>query len=894
MNNNDIKQIIIIVITSVFLSACAIKDIGCLFASTMDNALDSSKATSNSCNTSSSTSTTSVTYKTNVNSFVIRADGNYSNTSKKCSSWCTDPSTCDQMEYSSNDPTNCIPIPNSTKNSSNAGLYIDKTKFGQWKKTGISVNIEDQLNVMVRGEIHMCSSTGVNTKNSYASAANVPPGYKIPNGISSKDSSWQNLSYDLNPYFPNQVMVGNITVNKCDRLRVYVDEPSPSINDASLCTGNNPLNSCNRFTYDNRITTNWTATGPDDQGKYKYSPVSEINDSESGMSVSSWAIKGQGLKIRIGSDYYWATKKLENITNNTYTSNNVVPNDIVAKNAGALSIKIHDFDGNYGDNAGGYMPYMQHYSCVGVDGSLIGGGQAGSDFNKLGNVQIIVVDPDSKYNNPNDQVNGAAAVNAAAKITKINADDNPKDSLGCPLPYNDSGTIGPSGINPALMGKNQITSKGEIWVRVADTDDCGGGHNSCYADNSGEYKVTIQSVVAVPKFSSMTHGLINSVKNTLMVAAKNIFQNITCTGTGINNSVQNGSSGKCLEFLKIIGGLLTLYIIFYAISFTFGLIQINQTDLVIRIFKISIVIALTRADSWTFFSETFFKIYIDGTAHLISIMTGDECPVPNPFAFADKVLEFLLFDTTTIIRLTALIYTSNIGIIYFFLILFGVIIVIISILKALVVYLMSFVAIAMLIALAPIFLPMMLFSWTKGLFDNWLKYLFKYSIEPVILIVGLAILSNLLLISMNNIMGQAVCWKCAIPITLNIIPGVPLNLFCIPFFLPWGYDNSGGGALPLIIGKFTDIMFFLVVAQLMRKYEGLSNQISSILSETMASITSSTEAAKSFRTSISEALKSATGTDKESKDRRTVNNNSDEIKSETMARNKAKLPGTKK
>ena len=111
------------------------------------------------------------------------------------------------------------------------------------------------------------------------------------------------------------------------------------------------------------------------------------------------------------------------------------------------------------------------------------------------------------------------------------------------------------------------------------------------------------------------------------------------------------------------------------------------------------------------------------------------------------------------------------------------------------VYLMAFMAIAVLIALAPIFLTFMLFEQTWSLFDNWIKFTFRYMIEPAIMLAGIIILTQLFTIYLDQVIGYSVCWKCAIPFKLPFasLDGVApeilnLELFCLNWFAPWGYD----------------------------------------------------------------------------------------------------------
>ena len=75
------------------------------------------------------------------------------------------------------------------------------------------------------------------------------------------------------------------------------------------------------------------------------------------------------------------------------------------------------------------------------------------------------------------------------------------------------------------------------------------------------------------------------IKGKIKQAAITIFKNMTCYKGA-------GEAGSCTNFFSYIKAILTLYIMLYGASFLLGIVKINQTDLVIRVVKISIVAGL--------------------------------------------------------------------------------------------------------------------------------------------------------------------------------------------------------------------------------------------------------------------------------------------------------------
>jgi type IV secretion system protein VirB6 len=79
--------------------------------------------------------------------------------------------------------------------------------------------------------------------------------------------------------------------------------------------------------------------------------------------------------------------------------------------------------------------------------------------------------------------------------------------------------------------------------------------------------------------------------------------------------------------------------------------------------------------------------------------------------------------------------------------------------EAAVIYLTALIAIGMIIVMGPIFICFMLFGITKSLFENWLKQLISYSIQPIILFTGLIFISMILRQEIYGSLGFRVCKK---------------------------------------------------------------------------------------------------------------------------------------
>jgi type IV secretion system protein VirB6 len=268
-----------------------------------------------------------------------------------------------------------------------------------------------------------------------------------------------------------------------------------------------------------------------------------------------------------------------------------------------------------------------------------------------------------------------------------------------------------------------------------------------------------------------------------------------------------GDKSNCTNFFNYIKGLLTLYIISYGFMFLLGVVKITQTDLVIRVVKIGFVAGLMNETTFDFFNNNVFSFVTGFADSIISNIGGysmfitntNGTSISNPFTFMTALMTKIFFSKTFAAQMMAMIAMGISGVIYFIITFITLIMLIIVAFRAIAVYIMAFVALAVLIGIAPLFLTFMLFGFTFYLFDNWVKFTFRYMVEPVIMMAGIIILTQLFTIYLDYVTGYSVCWKCglALKIPFPNIPGfnpafLDVPIFCISWFAPWGFDHFSG------------------------------------------------------------------------------------------------------
>lgn len=93
-----------------------------------------------------------------------------------------------------------------------------------------------------------------------------------------------------------------------------------------------------------------------------------------------------------------------------------------------------------------------------------------------------------------------------------------------------------------------------------------------------------------------------------------------------------------------------------------------------------------------------------------------------------------------IMILSPLVFTGGIGLIIVVIAFFFMLTLLVAVLRAIRIYLSSVIAVAFLICVSPLIIPMLLFSHTRPLFDKWLKNLANYMLIPVFLFAYLSMI----------------------------------------------------------------------------------------------------------------------------------------------------------
>jgi type IV secretion system protein VirB6 len=200
---------------------------------------------------------------------------------------------------------------------------------------------------------------------------------------------------------------------------------------------------------------------------------------------------------------------------------------------------------------------------------------------------------------------------------------------------------------------------------------------------------------------------------------------VDCIAANVSEQAFNrlfGDDGQLAFALTVVLGL---YVAFFGISLMLGRSNISVRALVPKMMTLGLV--LTFATSFVAFSSVFYNIFIGGPDQIAGILTGTRGESAT-MVFAQKL------DVVFLAIQQASGDTSNIsafsppGMMWL-----GAMLLLLGTVGLLVT---ARIALALLLAVGPIFVVLALFDGTRGLFTGWLKGLTMMALAPLFAVLG--------------------------------------------------------------------------------------------------------------------------------------------------------------
>lgn len=334
------------------------------------------------------------------------------------------------------------------------------------------------------------------------------------------------------------------------------------------------------------------------------------------------------------------------------------------------------------------------------------------------------------------------------------------------------GTYGASPISFDNHYRTDAPTNGVIWVKVNNNDD----------NIKGFIGIEAEAYIGTSRYSdAINNWIVNPLKEKIYDASWTIYNRFVASP----------------RMKMVVNTLLTIYVMIYALFFLMGFTQVTLQDSVKRIIKIAVVVTMFTEQSWTFFTENFLNIFIDGSSFLISNVAAATSSSGNIFGFIDPVIEHYT-DPLFWATLIAMLFQFWNGLTFFtIMLIMGIWNFLGTFAKVVVTYLISFMAMMILISLAPLFITFILFEKTKNMFISWVSLIFNYTLQPTLLLMMILVMNQIMGSQLQKAMVES-CWGVLLPLSLGLDLGfigidlvIRIPLFGLPFLIP-GIDEAAG------------------------------------------------------------------------------------------------------
>jgi type IV secretion system protein VirB6 len=315
--------------------------------------------------------------------------------------------------------------------------------------------------------------------------------------------------------------------------------------------------------------------------------------------------------------------------------------------------------------------------------------------------------------------------------------------------------------------KDKLKNKsGTIYYGIRD-------HGCDYKENEGQFSINLTTKEPPTRTFSVIYNFFDEKVKTAFFGSSYKDPNAVHSESSPVKSLYQSfvASNRTKTIRSTIVSLLVLYIVLYTLYYFFGLTHVSIYEFLIICVKIGVITQLLRDNSWDFFYNNAFSIFINTPKQLIEI-ANFRGTTSNVFEFLDLPLNRFL-SSHSVLLIISLIFSGPLGIVSFCLVIWGLIIVVLSIFNALFSFVTSIAIVALLLSLTPIFIICLLFTYTRQMFHNWVKNLARFAIHPVVLLISISLVSQVMDYIVYSVFDFEVCTTCIINIDLKIFK------FCI-------------------------------------------------------------------------------------------------------------------
>lgn len=274
-----------------------------------------------------------------------------------------------------------------------------------------------------------------------------------------------------------------------------------------------------------------------------------------------------------------------------------------------------------------------------------------------------------------------------------------------------------------------------IYVKIMD---------NYYEDNIGSYDVRVQSGYMMAAKDQIFDKVNSAITNILSRNTEKLFTQIT-ENRGYRNFVY---------------GVITVYILFSALSYAMGLAQAQTGDIMMRLLKIAIISQFLMPNAWGRFCNILLDLYLKGVAEVIGIALSTLNPEgfdpAHPFQALD--LFFINFFSEDVwIKIGSMFAIDILALVWMFFMFLMIGFFLWVCLYAFMIYLTSMTVISIVIVCMPFLFLALLFPTLKPVIDGWFCILMSYSLQAIMIFCLVSMFINLIMLEIYKSIGFPAC-----------------------------------------------------------------------------------------------------------------------------------------
>jgi hypothetical protein len=255
------------------------------------------------------------------------------------------------------------------------------------------------------------------------------------------------------------------------------------------------------------------------------------------------------------------------------------------------------------------------------------------------------MDPDKKWGNPEDYTDNTGSYTVTVQYTKscqgtkgqfMQASIGTKGGIAGSVRDLSMYALGVGG-SPAGTFNDKAWATGRLWLSIIDDAnkrDWGGLEGTSVGDNDytprelapadstkGNYGSYFVNIVTTKPFDDSISNMINKVIDPVKDIMYGDPDSSDPSEYGLTKRMYLGLTSHS-GFIQAVRAAMTLSIVFFALGYMIGLSNVNTASFIMYMLKVLFVVILIGPDSWTFFYEHLFTLFIHGVEELVWIMSG--------------------------------------------------------------------------------------------------------------------------------------------------------------------------------------------------------------------------------------------------------------------------------